>query len=318
MMELAKKSKKALALAQSILTKEKMESWQARDAFEHYFEHWNDFIHPGMFSMAYEAAGGNLDNLVSPQAAIAMMAAAFDLHDDIIDQSKTKYGAPTIYGRFGAETALLLGNAFLIEGFKLLIDSMSELPRDKASELLQEYKKLLFEVGNAHSLEVMLKNEGFTANDCMKIIEMKAAGIEADMYVGAVLGEGNRCDVRVLSRIGRILGILATLRDEFVDVFEIDELRQRMSTGYLPVPIMFTLEDSEARTEAISVVSKRNLTEKDVDRLLDIVLQAKSVVQLKKQMHNLKTEGIQLALKLHHSTLQKQFCMLFEFMLEDL
>jgi geranylgeranyl pyrophosphate synthase len=78
------------------------------------------------------------------QAAIIMFTGAFDIHDDIIDKSVEKRRIPTVYGKFGSEIALLLGNAFLIKGFTLFTDSVIKLPKEKqqnASEMLQ---KLLF------------------------------------------------------------------------------------------------------------------------------------------------------------------------------
>jgi geranylgeranyl diphosphate synthase type I len=152
--DLKKRSKKGLELAKQILQAEKMEHPKLRAAFEHYIAHWNDFTHPGLFSIACEAVGGDPDVVAPTQAAIAMMAAAFDVHDDIIDKSKVKHKIPTVYGKFGAEMALLLGNAFLIEGFKLFVDSTVILPKEKGKSALETIKNLLFEVGNAHALEL--------------------------------------------------------------------------------------------------------------------------------------------------------------------
>jgi geranylgeranyl pyrophosphate synthase len=240
------------------------------------------------------------------------------LHDDIIDESKTKYGAPTVYGKFGAEASLLLGNAFLIEGFTLLADSLSGLSKDAATAATKEYKKLLFEVGNAHALEIALKERHPTANGYMKIIEMKAAGIEADMHLGAVFGGGNHFEVEILSRIGRILGTLATLRDEFVDVFEIDELRQRISTRSLPLPILLALKEEDVEERIKTILSKPEMTRKDADKLLDIVFHSKPVMNLKEQMEDKKKEGMQLTRSLGNTGLRKKFYAIFEVMLEDL
>ncbi|MGB8779389.1 MAG: polyprenyl synthetase family protein [Candidatus Bathyarchaeia archaeon] len=67
--------------------------------------------------MACEAIGADPDSVLPVQAAITMMAAAFDIHDDFIDESKAKHGVLTVFGKFGKNVALLLGEAFLTEGF---------------------------------------------------------------------------------------------------------------------------------------------------------------------------------------------------------
>ncbi|MBC7129961.1 polyprenyl synthetase family protein, partial [Candidatus Bathyarchaeota archaeon] len=155
--ELKKRSKKALDFAKKILSEEQIDDPILRRALNHYLKHWNDFTHPGLFSIACEAVGGNPDNVIPAQAAITMIAAAFDIHDDIIDKSKTKHKIPTVYGKFGAERALLLGDAFLIEGIKLFIESAKTLPEEKQKKALETLKQLIFEVGNAHSKEISLK-----------------------------------------------------------------------------------------------------------------------------------------------------------------
>jgi geranylgeranyl diphosphate synthase type I len=317
--DLKRRSKKGLEFAKQVLQAEKIEHPKLRDALEHYIAHWDEFIHSGLFSIACEAVGGEPDNVVSTQAAIAMMTAAFDIYDDIIDKSKVKYKIPTVYGKFGAEMALLLGNAFLIEGFKLFVDSAVILPKEKERSTIETLKKLVFEVGNAHALEVGLKKrKNVTPNEYMKITEMKAASIEADMHLGALFGGGKDAEVEVLARVGRILGILATLRDDLIDIFDIEELRQRISVQDLPLPLLFAMQDQKAKGKVRNIISKPKITKSDVATIVDFTLEAKTVVQLKNQMRLLIGEGLALTNNLPNVKLKSKIQSLLPFMLEDL
>jgi len=232
-----------------------------------------------------------------------------------------KHKIPTVYGKFGAEIALLLGNAFLIEGFKLFVDSTKTLPKEKEKRALETIKKLMFEVGNAHALEVGLKErKNVTPNDYMKIIEMKAAGIEADIHLGALFGGGEDIEVKALARLGRILGILGTLREEFVDVFEIEELCQRISVQDLPLPLLFAMQDQKAKRNVLNIISKPKITKRDVAKLVDVTLEAEPVVKLKEKMQLLIAEGLNLANNLPKAKLRSILSLqrLLSFMLEDL
>ena len=317
--DLKKRSKKGLELAKQVLQAEKIEYPKLHEALEHYLAHWDEFTHPGLFSIACEAVGGDPDGVLPTQAAIAMMAAAFDVHDDIIDKSEVKHKIPTVYGKFGAEMALLLGNAFLIEGFKLFADSTTILPKEKQKSALETLQKLLFEVGNAHALEVGLKErKNIAPNDYLKITEMKAASIEADMHFGALFGGGKDVNVEVLARVGRILGVLATLRDDLIDVFDIEELRQRISVQDLPLPLMFAMQDQKVKEKVMSILSKPTITTSNIALLVDFTLESESVVQLKKHMQLLIGEGLTLTNKLPITKLQSKLQALLSFMLEDL
>ena len=315
--DLKKRSKKGLEFAKQVLQAEKIDHPKLHDALEHYLTHWNESTHPGLFSIACEAVGGDPDGVVPTQAAIAMMAAAFDIHDDIIDKSKVKHKIPTVYGKFGVEIALLLGDAFLIEGFKLFVDSATILPKEK--EALEIVKRLTFEVGNAHVLEIGLKErKNIAPDDYMKVIEMKAAGIELDMHLGALFGGGEDVEVEVLARLGRILGILGTLREEFVDVFEIEELCQRIAVQDLPLPLLFAMQDQEAKRKVLNIISKPKITKSDVAELVDVTLEAEPVVKIKEKMQLLIGEGLNLANNLPRVKLQSSLQLLLSFMLEDL
>jgi geranylgeranyl pyrophosphate synthase len=317
--DLQKRSEKGLELAKHILQEEKIEQPKLREGLEHYIAHWNEFVHPGLFSIACEAVGGDPNSVLPTQAAIAMMTAAFDVQDDIIDKSTEKNRIATVYGMLGAEMTLLLSNAFLIEGFKLFVDSTAMLPKEKGKNVLEKVKKLLFEVGNAHALEVGLKErKNVTPNDYMKITEMKAASVEADMYLGALFGGGKDSEVEVLARMGRILGILATLRDDLIDVFDIEELRQRISVQDLPLPLSFAIQEQGTRGKVMKIISKPKLTRSEVATLVDFTLEAKSVVRLKDEMQLMVKEGFSLINKLSTAKLQSRLKAILSFMLEDL
>ncbi|MGB9854528.1 MAG: polyprenyl synthetase family protein [Candidatus Bathyarchaeales archaeon] len=317
--DLKKRSEKGLELAKQIMQKEKIEDLTLREALTHYLTNWNDFTHPGLFSLACEAVGGHPDDVVSAQAATTMMAAAFDIHDDIIDKSETKHKIPTVYGKFGPETALLLGNAFLIEGFKLLVDSAKLLPKEKEKEALETVKRLTFEVGNAHAIEVSLKKQKSTVpDDYMKVIEMKAAGIELDMHLGALFGGGKNTEVETLAKLGRILGVLGTLREEFIDIFEIEELYQRVTTQDLPLPLSIAMQDQKTKRKVLNIISRPKITKNNINRLVDVVLEAEPVVKLKNKMQLLIKDGQSLTNTLPIAKLQSNLQLLLSFMLEDL
>jgi geranylgeranyl diphosphate synthase type I len=317
--DLKKRSKKGLDFAKQTLQAEKIEYPKLREALEHYLAHWSDFTHPGLFSTACEAVGGDPDSVVPPQAALAMMAAAFDIQDDIIDKSAIRFGSPTVYGKFGEEMALLLGNAFLIEGFKLFVDTAKVFSREKETKVIERTKQLLFEVGNAHALEVGMKESGeVTPQNYLKITEMKAAGLELDMYLGALFGGGEDSDVQILSKVGRTLGMLATLRDDLIDVFDVEELCQRIAVNDLPLPLMFAMQDVESKEKVVSIISKTKMADSDVAELVDVTLATKSVVELKEKMRLMIDDGF-TELNSISSTLPKnKLRQLLLFMLEDL
>ena len=316
---LKRDSEKGLELAKQIMLAEKIEPIELRRALEHYMQNWVNCTHLGLFAMACEAAGGNIAESVNVQAAIALMTASFDIHDDIIDKTKTKNKIPTVYGKYGEELTLLLGNAFLIEGMVLFADSTTIFPKEKALKILETTKKLLFEEGNAHSLEVCLKKKKrVTQNEYLKIIEMKAAAMEADITLGAIYGGANDSEIEIFGRLGKVLGILVLLRDELVDVFDIEELRQRLPVNDLPLPLLLAMQKTKTKSEINLIFSRAKITKTEVSKLVSLTLNSEPIIEMKKRMQLLIGEGLELLNKLPKKKPLDKLQAIVSFMLEDL
>jgi geranylgeranyl pyrophosphate synthase len=314
--ELAKKSRNGLEFAKRTILSEKIQYRKLRDALEYYVSRWNDVTHPGLFAVAFEAVRGDPQVAIPFQAALAMIAAAFDIHDDIIDKSELKHGEPTVLGKFGEEIALLLGNAFLIEGFTLFGKSLEESHQERA-KVFETIKQSLYEFGNAHALELSLKNRADAPlEEYLKIVKMKAASIEGDMRIGAIIGGGTHKEVETLARYGRILGTLAMLREEFVDVFDVEELNQRVSSEYLPIPILYAMQDTEPRKKIEKLIAKK-ITYSNVNVLVDTVFGTKKVGTLKRYMEELVDEAIHITSNVQNKNSRDQLRRFVSSTLED-
>ena len=319
MADLALRGNKGLEFAKLSINNVKMDYPKLRGALDHYIANWHDFTHAGLFSLACEAVGGNPNDSVPIQASVAMVAAAFDLHDDIIDQSETKHGQPTVYGKYGQELTLLLGNAFLMQGFMLLVTSIAEVAPSKMQKSIDILKTNMFEVGNAHALELGLKGKTIhKPKEYLDLVKKKAASIEADMSLGAILGGGTEDQIKALGQYGRILGILTTLREEFIDVFEAEELLQKVNIDLLPIPIIIAMQDAKKKKEIDAILAKRKITKKNAEKLVETVFETESVKKLKKMMEDFSAQAICLLEVLHVKYLRNQLELWVSSMLEDL
>jgi geranylgeranyl pyrophosphate synthase len=302
--ELVKRSLGCHEFVKRSLLSERIEHQELRQALEHYFSYWSDFSHPGVFSISCEAVEGDVGKQIEAQAALAMLAAAFDIHDDIVDGSKTKHGYSTVFGKYGKDIALLLGNAFMIDGFTLMGKAANRLSRERSTDIFSILKTSFFVVGNAHASELRLKGKFEASPDeYMEILEKKAASIEADMHIAALFGGGSPKQAEALGRYGRIMGTLATLREEFVDMFEIEELNQRIKAETFPIPVLYALRDKESREKIEKIMKKGELKSKDVERLLDVVLASKPVADLRMYMQHLVSQANELATKVPNKTI---------------
>ena len=281
---LADRGGKSLDQARKRLLMVKVETAKAREVLEHYAKNWNDTIHPAILSLSCDAVTDEVIDVTDMQVIILFLTAAMDIHDDVIDKSKTKGGKATIYGKFGEDLAILIGDALLLEGFMMLHNYKRSMVVESFNSIMETINNSFFEIGNAHLMELQLKRKTRVKPDeYLRLIEKKAAIFEGITNIGAIIGKGSENQVVALKTYGRTLGFLAMLREEFIDMFEPAELINRMNNEYLPLPIVYALEDSKVR-KLIAKLRNSKTKQDSIQELISMVYGNKNVIGLKENM----------------------------------
>jgi len=300
------KSEKALKNAKELVLQEKFRCEKANEALQYYVSTWNDTTRPGVLALAHEAVGGKAEEVIPLQTAMLFIDAAMDIHDDIIDKSTKKGSKETLYGKFGEETALLIGNALLVKGFNHLHKVTGKLPLDKKKLINDAVKKFLFEVIDAHIQESMLKSDKWNVEpaEYLKILEQKASDIEGHMQIGSIFGKGSVKEIKILTAYGKCLGTLLALRSDFVDIFEPAELTSRIKFECLPLPLLFALKNKNYRSKILRVLRKEVIDESDASELIEIIYETQEISDMKKYLEKLKHKASKLLSKLQGKGVQ--------------
>jgi geranylgeranyl pyrophosphate synthase len=186
-------------------------------------------VFPALTSISYEVVGGKTDQATRIAAALTCIAAAADIHDDVIDQSTVKYSKKTVLGKYGTEAAILAGDALLIQGVMLLHSECAVLDADKKSAIDSLLLDAFAEISQAEAAEIVLKKKGAVSpNEFFDTMKMKAVVPELHCKVGAILGGGTAAAVDALGQYGRAFGISSAIREEFIDVLDWSELQSRL------------------------------------------------------------------------------------------
>ncbi len=316
---LVERSKKALEIAKKEIKQEKRASGEINDAFKYYAKSWYDVAHPGLVSIACEAVGGRADDTIPVQVAMLLLTAGFDVHDDIIDESKTKHGKPTVFAKFGKDITLLVGDAFLMKALVLLHKLEKQFPAEKIDVIWNIIDGLFFELGDAEALEASLKsNVDISAEDCFRILKMKASTFEAHMRIGAIVGGAEKGVVDLLGDYGRTLGILVSIREEFIDVFEAEELQNRFKNELLPLPILYAFKNKETKSTIIDYLSKQRVSDKDAEKIVDIVYEDENVETFRNEVKQLAEKALTEIKNIPNKSLLPLLEILIRGMIEDL
>ena len=232
-------------------------------------------IFPALISMANEAVGGDSEKTTPFGEAILLVSFAADLHDDVIDQSFTKGSKQTVLGKFNAPTAILAGDIILVEGLKQLTQAAESLPKEKSKEIIKWVSESVFEICTAEALQLQLKDKtDLTPEQYYKIITLKAVVPELCMKIGALLGTSNMTDVECLGRYGRIFGINSVIVEEFADLLNLDEFKNRLHHEIVPLPMIYANQNPVIRNSLCNLLNSeidKTVHEKAIDAIFSSV-----------------------------------------------
>lgn len=265
------------------------------EAVEYFMnELWFDFLHPALVSLACEAVGGNADNATDVGAALVLLAGAADIHDDIIDESKTKGPDLTVYGKFGRDLAVLSGDVLLFRGLYTLNEGMKEVSVSKREAVLESVRTAFLELCGGEAKETSWRGKfEISKKDYLEILKRKSAASEAATRLGAIIGGGTEKEIELLSHYGRTFGIMMTMRNEFIDVFEPDELTNRLKKECLPLPVLIAFQDDSRKTEILHLLKKK-LSEENIEKILDLCMDFPETKLLVEEMKKLVENEISL------------------------
>jgi geranylgeranyl diphosphate synthase type I len=188
--------------------------------------------------------GGPLDAVVSVASALEVFHAAALVHDDIIDNSDTRRGAPAAHRRFaalhdengwrgsadafGTGAATLLGDLLLILSDELFDEGLSEVVSAPARRAARtEFNRMRLDVTAGQYLDIFeeIGWDSQPGSDPLaraeRVIVYKSAkySVEAPLLIGASLAGATIGQLEALRAFGLPLGIAYQLRDDLLGVF---------------------------------------------------------------------------------------------------
>lgn len=189
-------------------------------------------------------AGGPLETVVSVASALEMFHAAALVHDDIIDNSDTRRGAPSAHRRFeelhlanawmgaadtfGTGAATLLGDLLLILSDELFDEGLTEAASPVARRAARsEFNRMRLDVTAGQYLDIF-EEIGWSSQPesdqlvrAERVIVYKSAkySVEAPLLIGAALAGAAPAQLDALRDFGLPLGVAYQLRDDLLGVF---------------------------------------------------------------------------------------------------
>ena len=139
------------------------------------------------------------------------------LHDDIMDNAALRRGKESVFKKWGANAALLSGDAMMIFAYHLL----EKAPRKYLPDILSEFNAMALEVCEGQQLDMEFEGRAeVSTGEYIRMIELKTAALVArPLGIGALVGGAGEKECRALYEFGRNLGIAYQLQDDLLDTY---------------------------------------------------------------------------------------------------
>jgi len=139
------------------------------------------------------------------------------LHDDIMDNSPVRRNKKTVHVKWNSNTAILSGDAMMIEAYDLL----SNLPPDLLGKTLKLFNRTALEVceGQQYDMDFETK-ELVSEEDYLKMIKLKTSVLIAGaLKAGAIVGGANDKDADLIYNFGLNIGLAFQIQDDLLDTY---------------------------------------------------------------------------------------------------
>jgi geranylgeranyl diphosphate synthase type I len=198
-------------------------------------------IRPTFAWWGWRAAGGDPAGADAPAvlhaiSALELLQACALIHDDLIDASAVRRGAPTIHvafagrhrqqawlgqpERFGLGVAILLGDIALAWADDMLAGS--GLPESALRRCRTPWQAMRTEMLTGQYLDILAQATGDESPAAaLRVDRFKTAAytVERPLHLGAAIAGGDPATVAALRSFGADIGVAFQLRDDLLGVF---------------------------------------------------------------------------------------------------
>jgi geranylgeranyl diphosphate synthase type II len=174
-------------------------------------------IRPSLVLLSANAFGGSVEKAMPAALTVEIFHNFTLVHDDIMDEAPLRRGNETVHQKWDTNTAILSGDAMVIEAYKqLALCGAERLP-----ELLDLFNRTSAEVclGQQYDMDFE-EEEAVTEERYIEMIGLKTAVLlGCSLQMGAILANANNEECEAIYAFGKAAGIGFQLQDDYLDAF---------------------------------------------------------------------------------------------------
>jgi len=236
---------------------------------ENYLKVKGKQIRPILVMLSARLLGTVNDRVIASAAAIELLHNASLIHDDVVDETKTRRGVTTINGMWDNHIAVLVGDFFVSTA---LIEAMTT-GDTRAVECIANLGKLLSlgEIDQIYNARFhQLSEEAYFGVISRKTASLFVACAEMGAYA---VGADDKT-IAHLRRYAELLGLCFQIKDDIFDYFDDEKIGKPtgndLREGKITLPLLHVLlEETGDNSPMLQLSRKEQLTDDEIMQLID-------------------------------------------------
>lgn len=174
-------------------------------------------IRPVMVLMACNLFDNKIERAIMPALGMEILHNFTLAHDDIMDRSEMRRGAPTVHRKWDVNQAILSGDVMAFIANECIMSA----PRPVMTQVMKIYNTAAIEVCIGQQMDMDFEKNTFVSHtDYLRMIELKTAVmIAASLKAGATIGMADAGQADKLYEFGRNLGLAFQIQDDLLDTY---------------------------------------------------------------------------------------------------
>ncbi len=247
------------------------------DAMEHIVRAGGKRLRPALVLLTSGLGTADRDHAFNLAMGIEFIHTATLVHDDLIDNARTRRGITTIHETAGVNPAIIIGDYYFAKGANLLA-SIGEPSIDLA------ISNTVMTICMGELLQLTSHGDyDQTLDDYYRKIARKTAAlVETCCYCGAVVAHLDQDRTEALRSYGHLIGMAFQIADDVLDytatAAELGkpvgaDLRQ----GTVTLPLMLALGEGKGAPALREVLGREHLDDADYDLVVHLVRASRAI-----------------------------------------
>ena len=274
-------------------------------------------IRPVVSLLTAKICGEINENTLNYAVVLELLHTATLIHDDVVDDTKTRRGRPSVNARYDNRMAVLLGDYILSLSIIRAVMSQSLQILGIISRLAQNLAE--------GELSQWASSDGKNIEEqrYFEIIRKKTAVLLSSCSeMGALSTKADKNTVEKFRLFGEYLGICFQIKDDIFDYFEQGELGKPtgndLREGKVTLPLIYALKNAPANQSAkmLELLKKNDFTTENIKTLTDFAKENGGIEYAEAKMQETKQKALDILSEFPESDAKTAMIDLVDYIIE--